>query len=50
VEKASSNATAKHKEWNARIVEQIPGQHIAWRAKPARTSRELVNFQAESPN
>src|ERR1044071_8134516 len=40
----------KHKQWNARIVEQIPDQRIAWESEAGENTSGIVNFQADGPN
>ena len=35
----------KHKEWNARIVEQIPDHHIAWESDGGEPIAGVVSFE-----
>ena len=37
----------KHKEWNARITEQIPDHRIAWESESGENTSGIVNFQSE---
>jgi len=40
----------KHKEWNARITEQIPDHRIAWENEAGENTAGIVTFQSEGPN
>ena len=40
----------KHKEWNARIIEQIPDHRIAWKSEAGEDTAGTVSFQSEGPN
>lgn len=40
----------KHKEWNARITEQIPDHRIAWESESGENTSGIVNFQSEGTN
>jgi len=40
----------KHKEWNARITEQIPDQRIAWESEAGEATSGIVTFRPEGAN
>ncbi|MGH8069766.1 MAG: SRPBCC family protein [Candidatus Entotheonellia bacterium] len=40
-----ANVGGERKEWDARITEQIPDQHIAWRSEGGEFTRGMVSFQ-----
>ena len=40
----------KHKEWNAKITEQIPDRRIAWQSEGGENTSGLVTFEPEDPN
>src|ERR1044072_7217237 len=37
----------KHKEWNARITEQIPDRRIAWQSEAGENTSRTVSFQPD---
>jgi uncharacterized membrane protein len=37
----------KHKEWNARITEQIPDMRIAWQSEAGENTSGIVRFQPD---
>jgi uncharacterized membrane protein len=39
----------KHKEWNARITQQIPDQRIAWDSEAGENTSGVVTFRADGP-
>jgi uncharacterized membrane protein len=45
-----AEVAGKHKEWNARIVEQIPDHHIVWESEGGENNSGTVSFQSEGPN
>jgi uncharacterized membrane protein len=40
----------KHKEWNARITEQIPDLRIAWQSEAGENTSGIVTFQLDGPD
>src|SRR5215470_16493701 len=40
----------KHKEWDAKITEQIPDHRIAWQSEGGENTSGTVTFQAEGTN
>ena len=40
----------KHKEWNARITEQIPDLRIAWQSEAGENTSGIVTFQPDGPD
>jgi uncharacterized membrane protein len=40
----------KHKEWNARITEQIPDKRIAWQSESGEYTSGLVSFEPDGPD
>ena len=40
----------KHKEWDARITDQVPDQVIAWKSEGGEYNTGAVNFRAISQN
>jgi uncharacterized membrane protein len=40
-----ANVGGERKEWDARITEQIPDRHIAWRSEGGEFTRGMVSFQ-----
>jgi len=40
----------KHKEWSARITEQIPDHRIAWQSESGENTSGIVSFQSEGAN
>jgi uncharacterized membrane protein len=40
----------KHKEWNARIIDQIPDQHVAWQSESGEYTSGAVGFEPAGPN
>lgn len=40
----------KHKEWNARITEQIPDLRIAWQNEAGEDTSGIVTFQPDGPD
>lgn len=40
----------RDKEWNARIVEQIPDHRIAWQSESGEYTSGTVSFQSAGPN
>jgi uncharacterized membrane protein len=39
----------KHKEWDARITDQVPDQHIAWQSEGGEYNSGKVTFAASGP-
>ena len=37
----------KHKEWNARITEQVPDRRIAWQSEAGENTSGIVSFQPD---
>jgi uncharacterized membrane protein len=44
------NVAGERKEWLARITEQIPDHHIAWRSEGGEFTSGVVSFQALGPD
>jgi len=40
----------KHKEWNARITDQIPDRRIAWQSETGENTSGTVTFQPDGPD
>jgi uncharacterized membrane protein len=40
----------KHKEWSARITEQIPDLRIAWQSEAGENTSGIVTFQPDGPD
>lgn len=40
----------RHKEWDARITDQIPDHRIAWESEAGETTSGVVTFQQEGSN
>jgi uncharacterized membrane protein len=45
-----ANVGGERKEWRARITEQVPDHHIAWRSDGGEFSSGVVSFQALGPD
>jgi len=45
-----ANIGGERKEWKARITEQAPDQHIAWRSEGGEFTSGVVSFQPLSPD
>src|SRR6266508_2680932 len=45
-----ANVAGERKEWRARITEQVPDHHIAWRSEGGDFTSGVVSFQALGPN
>lgn len=45
-----ANVGGERKEWRARITEQVPDHHIAWRSDGGEVTRGLVSFQTLGPD
>jgi uncharacterized membrane protein len=45
-----ANVGGERKEWRARITEQVPDHHIAWRSDGGDFSSGVVSFQALAPD
>jgi uncharacterized membrane protein len=45
-----ANVGGEHKEWRARITEQVPDHHISWRSEGGDFTSGMVSFQALGPN
>jgi uncharacterized membrane protein len=45
-----ANVGGEHKEWRARITEQVPDDHIAWRSEGGDFTSGVVSFQALGPD
>jgi uncharacterized membrane protein len=45
-----ANVGGERKEWDARITEQIPDQHIAWRSEGGEYTSGAVSFQPLASN
>jgi uncharacterized membrane protein len=45
-----ANVGGERKEWQARITEQVPDHHIAWRSDGGEFTSGVVSFQSLSPN
>jgi len=45
-----ANVGGERKEWKARITEQVPDHHIAWRSEGGEFTSGVVSFQPLSPD
>jgi uncharacterized membrane protein len=45
-----ANVGGERKEWRARITEQVPDHHIAWRGEGGDFTSGVVSFQALGPD
>ena len=45
-----ANVGGERKEWKARITEQVPDQHIAWRSEGGEFTSGVVSFHPLSPD
>jgi uncharacterized membrane protein/ElaB/YqjD/DUF883 family membrane-anchored ribosome-binding protein len=45
-----ANVAGERKEWRARITEQVPDHHIAWRSDGGEFTSGVVSFQALGPD
>jgi uncharacterized membrane protein len=45
-----ANVGGERKEWRARITEQVPDHHIAWRSDDGDFTSGVVSFQALGPD
>jgi uncharacterized membrane protein/ElaB/YqjD/DUF883 family membrane-anchored ribosome-binding protein len=45
-----ANVGGERKEWRARITEQVPDHHIAWRSDGGEFTSGVVSFQASGPD
>jgi uncharacterized membrane protein len=45
-----ANVGGERKEWRARVTEQVPDHHIAWRSEGGDFTSGLVSFQSLGPN
>jgi uncharacterized membrane protein/ElaB/YqjD/DUF883 family membrane-anchored ribosome-binding protein len=45
-----ANVGGERKEWRARITEQVPDHHIAWRSEGGEFTSGVVSFQALGPD
>src|SRR5439155_15683739 len=45
-----ANVAGKHKEWNARITEQLPDDRIAWTSEAGTRNAGVVTFHKLAPN
>lgn len=44
-----ANIAGERKEWNAKITEQIPDQHISWHSEGGEFTSGVVSFQPLGP-
>jgi uncharacterized membrane protein len=45
-----ASVAGEHKEWQARITEQVPDHHISWRSEGGDFTSGVVSFQALGPD